>query len=161
MYVRTVSFMSEPFTSLEEAGPAFRDIIGILNPLAHSLLGRKPLAAEALDLDLEEHQEVRKFKDETGLLSYVEYLDEVLTNAKEKSDDQPVAKVRVVLDGNGAVKKFYYETANGRARILLARSKKNWRVSGACRFMDPGIVMRALSSHNVRCVAREVMSSAA
>ena len=153
MFVRTIEFQSAPLTSLEEAGPLFRTVVGIIHPLSHSLLGKKPGCEEQLGLDLDAHQEVRKFKDEEGLLAFCKYLDEVLRKAPE---GEPVAKVKAVLDGEGSVKMFLYGTSNGRATILLRRTRKGgWLISGTGVFKYPEPVLRGLRAHGLKAVARK------
>lgn len=155
MYVSTVVFKSAPIASLKEAGPLFRTVVGILHPLSHSLLGKKPGCEEQLGLDLNTHQEVRKFKDEKGLLAFCKYLDEVLKKAPE---GEPAAKIKAVLDGEGAVKSLLYATANDRARILLRRSAEGtWYISGTAVFKYPEPVLRALRAHGLQAVARKAV----
>ena len=153
MYVHSIEYVSAPIASLEEAGPLFRTVVGIIHPLSHSLLGKKPGCEEQLSLDLDVHQEVRKFKDEEGLLAFCKYLDEVLKKAPE---GEPVAKVKAVLDDSPAVKSLLYATANDRARILLRRSiEGTWRISGTGVFKYPEPVLRALRAHGLYVVARK------
>ena len=148
MYVRTVEFSSLPMSSLEKAGPLFRIIVGVIHPLNHSLLGRKPLCEKQLELDLETHQEVRKFKDEASLLAFCKYLDEVLAKA---DDGEPVAEVRAVLDSKGAVQALLYGTVNGRARILLRKNGAgDWLITGTATFKYPIPVLHALNARALR-----------
>lgn len=154
MFVYTVEFLSKPI-SLEEAGPLYRTVVGVIHPLSHSLLGRNPLCREQLELDLDTHQKVRKFKDEPSLFAFCKYLDEVLNKA---ADGEPVAEVKAVLDGDGTVKKFLYGTVNGRAKILLRKNGEGkWLISGTAVFKYPGPVLRALRAHNLKVVARKAV----
>ena len=127
--------------SLEEAAPMFRTAVGIVLPLAHGLLGRKPKAAEDLGIDLREHEKFRKFSTEAELEEFYRYLEGLLAHARELGHDKLAS---VELNKNGA---FVYKSANGRAEIALIPIRGAWRVQGSVSMLDPTVCAKALSSN--------------
>ena len=149
MNVYKVQFESKPLESLEGAGPLFRKVVGIINPLAHSLLGREPLCAEELGLDLSRHQEVRRFKDVDGLLAFARHLDEVL---EREANEELRPTFWPIFEDDGTVETLFYRTANKWAEIQLYKGTDGyWRITGSCRFRSVShAVSKSLQANDIQ-----------
>lgn len=129
------------YEDFRDAAIMLREAVGAVTPLGHSLLGRCPLSAEKLNLDLRLHQEKRRFRDEAGMAEFLDYLDEVIEGS---NGPHPELTARGE-DG------FVYTLASGKAGIGLfavqdASGDRQWAVDGWACFRNAEIVQRHLTA---------------
>lgn len=117
----------------------WREAIACIPSLNDSLLGRKPLCASDLGIDLSYHKDVRRFFDQEGLENFWDYLVEAV-----QTTDHAKRAPLLVKGANGG---FRYQTSTARAEIVLQPIKKGakWSVSGWADFIDPRIAQMNLT----------------
>lgn len=131
---------------LREAAVLWREAIGQVRSLSDSLVGRCPLCADELRIDLREHRDVRKFTDPESLEKYKAYLSGLVhlaaTLNEKSAKDRPEPEF-VDCQSYG----FSYRVSSGRAGIVLDYDCGCgvWRVRGFAKFVEPSIVRRNLA----------------
>ncbi len=135
---------------LTEAGVAFREIVGWLDPLRDSLLGRCPKCCELIS-DGKMHRSIRKMKNGEELVAYGEYITELIAiSQKGGCMYQPFF---CGFKGNG----FVYRTSSEKARIgLFRRADGTWMVHGQLLMLHPDEMVTLLRSKGVTVVQSTV-----
>lgn len=132
--------------NLAEAATYFRAAVSVIPSLTHSLLGRKPLCADEIGLDLSRHQKMRDFSDQKGMEAFCKYLSEVIAGT-EKQHPQ-FARHKGGLQ---------YTTSTEMASVTLRPSKGGaWSVSGWALFRDSRIAQRNLGQKGFKVWRRRV-----
>lgn len=135
---------------LGKAGVLLREAIGQVKSLSDSLVGLHPGCAEALNLDLRWHRDVRKFRDEEGLRVYKDYLQGLMEQATALAHKCECG-VPVLRNFDRG---FSYVVGSGRCGIALSYSAADdeWQVLGFARFVNPDIAERNLKKKGFKVV---------
>lgn len=130
--------------TLREAAVLLREGIGQVMMLSDSLVGNKPRAADALNIDLKEHAKIRRFKTEEELQSFKAYMAGLMQRCRDEKSGKMPTFTDAGKDGEG----FTYTVDSGRASVTFRKDDHSdgWVVCGQAKFVNPEIAKRQLVS---------------
>ena len=132
----TILIFEKKSMLFEAIAVLFRRAVGAVTPLRNSLLGKAPSVISDNPDALKEHLAVRKFKDEDGLIVFVDYLRELVDSTVwphpviESTAEMPIK----------------YTLASGKAWIGIQKTTTGYLVIGSAGFENPDIAKKILES---------------
>ena len=145
--VPTVTMLSFCYASedFRDVSIILREAVGLVKSLNDSLLANRPKCG---GVDLEVHQEIRRFRDEAGMAEFLDYLSSLIETVS-------APKPTLTLNPDGG---FFYKTASGLAGIGLQRSVdgNGWAVIGSAKFLYSEVVERNLRTKGFNVKSEQV-----
>ncbi len=156
MQLFTVEFEAQS-ENFRDAAILLREAIGQVPSLSNSLLGNKPLCADALGINPKEHAEIRRFRTEEELQSYKAYMAGLMQRCQEGGSG------KMPVFANAGERGFAYKVDSSRAYILFHEGTGHgcWVVRGMARFRNPSIAEKQLKSKgfSVRTISDDIKAA--